>query len=234
MQLMEIMMETKELLIAFFSKSLEAEINEKMLYYAYSFEYEKVNEYIKGLIDIPLEDFISFVLENYKVPYLEASDVLQYSSFDDCTVNICKVFKEAGDKGFTALEAGKLLENDGIERKDGAYLKYGENHSKAAVQLGLLNCLSNKFFLSCLGYVINDIDITEQRKIITRLILRNKLVQRLLYKAIKNGHSDYNYETGFLSSSTSLRRKSNVRKVIEYLCSTDEIDLSGLLSEIVF
>ena len=227
-------METNNVLIEFFSKSFESEINEKMMYYSYSFEYEKVNEYVNNLLDIPLSVFIEFVLKNYKVPYLEASDVLQYSNFDDCTVNICKVFKDAGDKGFNALDAGKLLENDGVERKNGAYLKYGENHSKAATQLGLLCSLSNKFFLSCLGFVLNDYEPEKQKMLITRLILRNKLVQRLVYKAIKNGESSYLYETGFLSETTRIRRKSNVRKVIEYLCSSDECDLSGLLSKIVF
>lgn len=223
-----------DLLNTFFSKNFENDINEKMMYYSYSFEHHLINEYIEKLLSTPLVSFLNFIFENYKVPYLEAVDVVQFSNIEDCTAKICTVIKEAGDKGYTSLEVGKLLENDGIVRKDGAYLKYGENQAKTAVQFGLLTQISNKFFLSCIGYVFADLTEDEQRRLLTRLILRNKLVQRLFYKAEKNGSSEYLYETGFLSETTRLRRKSNVKTIISFVCNTDEMDLSGMLSKIMF
>ena len=227
-------METHKLLTQFFSKSKENEINNKMMFYSYNFEYDVVLEYVKNLINTPLKEYLFYLLSNYHVPFLEANDVLQYSNFDDCTINICKVFKEAGDKGFSALEAGKLLENDGIERKDGAYTKYGENHCKTATSLGILNCLSNKYFLSCIGFVLNDLNEYEQKLLISRLILRNNLIKRLVYKSLKNGSASYEFETGFLSDSTRNRRKSNVKKLITILQNSDEISLKTILNTIEF
>lgn len=218
----------------FFSKEFENRINEEMMYYSNVFKFEEVLHYINELIDTPLESFIDYLVKNYKVPYLEPSDVFQFSNLDDSTKKVCLVIKEAGDKGYTALEVGKLLENDGVERDNRAYLKYGENQAKTGNQLGLLTRISNKFFLSCIGFVLNELEYEKQELLIRRLMLRNKLVQRLIYKAIVSGKSDYSYETGFLSDSTRLRRKSNVKTVIIYICSTKEIDLSGLLSKIVF
>ena len=223
-----------EIIKIFFEKTFEKEINDKMMYYSYSFEYEKVMDYINKIINIPLSFFIEYIISNYNVFYLEASDVFQFSNLEDCTSNLCKVIKSFGDKGYTVLEIGKLLENDGILRKDGAYTKYGENQSKTGCQLGLLNNISNKFFLSCIGNVFNELSEDDKNKLLRRLMLRNKLVQRLLYKASKTGNANYNFETGFLSESTRLRRKSNVRMVIEYICSTNETDLTGLLCKIAF
>ena len=223
-----------EILKGFFSYKFEKDINDKMMYYSYRFEYGSVLSYIYELLNISLMDYVDFIIQNYKVPYLEASDIFQFSNFDDCTKNICRVIKEAGDKGYVALDIGKLLENDGLERKDGAYIKYGENQAKTAVQLGLLNLLSNKFFLSCFGFVFNDLSDEMQSKFINRLILRNKLIQRLIYKSKTNGKAEYSYEAGFLSQSTLLRRKSNVKTIINILSSTKECDLSGILSRIVF
>ena len=159
---------------------------------------------------------------------------MQFSDFDDCTVKMCKILKDAGDKGFGHLEIGKLLENDGIERKDGAYIKYGENHSKTATQLGLLNQMSNRYFLSCLGYIFNDLSDENKEKLICRLILRNKHVRRLVYKCYFNEKVSYCDETGFLSQKTMLRRKSNVKKVINILKENKEYDLKEILSKIDF
>ncbi len=221
-------------LSVFFKKSFEKEINDKMMYYSYKFENDLVFDYIDFLIKTPLNEFIEFIMKNYNVNYLEAADIVQFSSLEDSTKKVCSVIKEAGDKGFQSLEVGKLLENDGIERKDGAYLKYGENQAKTGCQLGLLVLISNKFFLSCLGYVFNELDDEKKDKLLRRLILRNKLVQRLIYKAYKNGKSSYHSETGFLSESTRNRRKSNVKTLIAYFCDTNECDLSGLKSSIEF
>ena len=204
----------------FFDKRIEEEINKKMLYYSYSFEYELVMNYVRSLLDISLVEFINFITENYDVSYLESKDVLQFSSLDDFTSNICACLKEEGDEGFGFLEIGKFLENDGIIRKDGAYLKYGENHSKTACEIGLLFCLSGKYFLSCLGYIFNDLKDVDKDELLARLFLRNKLIKRLIYRWKINGSASYNNEVGFLSESTKLRRKSNVKKIVEFIGSS--------------
>ena len=129
---------------------------------------------------------------------------------------------------------GKFLENDDIKRTDCAYTKYGENHAKTACQLGLLHCIDKKYFVSCLGYVIGDLSEEKQKKLLNRLLLRNKLIKRLIYKCYHNNVVIYNDEVGFLKDSTKLRRKSNVKKMIEIIKSNNECDLTYLLEKIHF
>ena len=53
-------METHKLLTQFFSKSKENEINNKMMFYSYNFEYDVVLEYVKNLINTPLKEYLFY------------------------------------------------------------------------------------------------------------------------------------------------------------------------------
>lgn len=205
----------KKVLDDFFSCSFESEINKKMMYRNYEFELSKVLFYVKQLLEIDFDDFIQYIISNYNVHYLTSEDVLQYSDFTDATVNICKSLKMFGDNGYRFLEIGKILQNDGVIRNDVAYRKYGENHSKTAENIGLLQKIEYTYYLSCLGYVLEYLTDLELTDLINRLILRNRLVQRLIYRSVNNGESSYSFECGFLKEKTAIRRKSNIRKLVQ-------------------
>lgn len=222
------------LLKSFFDLSFENEINNKMLYYSYIFEYDRVKNYVMNLLEISLGDYVDYLCKNYDVSYLESKDVLQFSNFDDFSTNICRVIKKNGDSGFNVLEIGKYLENDGVSRKDGAYIKYGENHAKTAKEIGLLFSISNKYFLSCIGNIFNDLDDELRNKLMTRLFLRNKLIRRIIYRWKQDGYAVYFDEVSFLSNSTQVRRKSNVKKIIEYLSKSKEYNFCELLENTKF
>ncbi len=203
-----------ELLKKFFSKEFELVINEKMMYRNYKFEILEVSSYVKKILEIDYDEFIQFAIDNYDVHYLTPDDVLQYSDFADATINICKIFKDSGDNGYRFIETGKMLQNDGISRNDMAYRKYGENHSKTSENLGLLQKIGFTYYLSCLGYILDLLTQEEAEKLVCRLILRNKLVRRLIYRSITSNNASYHAECGFLKIKTANRRKSNVRKLI--------------------
>lgn len=227
-------MEENNILFDFFNRNFEKSINEKMMYYSYSFEFEIVNKFILDVANIPLKSFLNYMREHYNISFLEPKDVIQFSNLSDCTTNICRKFKTNGDSGFNALEVGRMLEDDGVERKSGALVKYGENHAKTATELGLLQCMDNKFFLSCFGYVFNELSDEKKIDFLIRLILRNKLVWRLIYKAITRGSSNYYSETGFLSKSTQVRRKSNVKHLFDFLYKSNDENMNGILDLIKF
>lgn len=226
--------DTTSLLKDFFTKSFEKSINEQMMFYSYRFEYGKMAEYIHSLVEVPLDHYVDYIISNYDVSYLSAEDIVQFSNFDDCTSRLCSLLKSQGDKGIKHLEAGMLLENDGLERNEAAYVKYGENHLKTALQLGLLQYDSGVYFLSCVGYIINDFSDQIKRDLLCRLILRNKLIKRFLYKITKFGHAAYSEEAGFLKESTMNRRRSNVKKLIEILTSLSDNSAVRKLTEVVF
>jgi two-component sensor histidine kinase len=56
------------------------------------------------------------------------------------------------------LEIGKALFTDDVERKEGAYFKFGENQVKGASFHGLTHCYYKKWFLTCLGYLYPELD----------------------------------------------------------------------------
>lgn len=204
----------KKVLDDFFSCSFESEINKKMMYRNYEFELSKVLFYVKQLLEIDFDDFIQYIISNYNVHYLTSEDVLQYSDFTAATINICKTFKIFGDGGYRFIEIGKMLQNDGIIRNDMAYRKYGENHAKTAENIGLLQKIDYTYYLSCLGYILEYLTQIEINNLIDRLIIRNKLVQRLIYRSFIDGKSSYSFECGFLKEKTAIRRKSNIKKLI--------------------
>lgn len=217
----------------FFSRSFEKAFNEKMLYRNYVFDSISAAQYLTDLLSAPYSNFISYMIDNYNVSYLSPEDVLQYSSFDDATTNICAAIKKHNDEGFKALEIGKFLEDDGKERKDTAYIKYGENHAKTAESLGLVFNLSNVYFLSCIGYSLDTLSDKERRELLARLIIRNRLVQRLIYRSLSEKQSSFMKETDFLTESTANRRKSNNRYLFQFISSIYP-DCTAMFSSIIF
>ena len=128
----------QEMLSLFYSKSYENEINELMLDKTYSFEQAEIVRYARQLIDIPVEEYIKWLDNSFSGLSISYEDAVQYSKLDDATDNIVRYMIDAGDMGYTHVEIGKLLQNDGVERTSGTDTKYGENHAKTAKYLGYL------------------------------------------------------------------------------------------------
>ena len=124
------------------------------------------------------------------------------------------LIKKNGDSGFKFVETGKMLLDDGVDRNDVAYRKYGENHAKTAANLGLLQVNEHTYYLSCIGYIFNELDYNIKTELLFRLILRNKLIKRLLFKVNRDGQALYKKEVSFLKESTINRRKSNVKRIL--------------------
>lgn len=168
------------------------------------------------MIQVPVEKYVDYIVEKQEKEQILSKDVFQFSSFDDATVRICEKLKEIDNPGVKFLEAGKLLLDDGKERKDGAYVKYGENHLKTAEMFGLSFELCHIYYLSGIGYVFVELDSESQIELLVRLILRGKLMARVL-QASQNGKVNMREFLFMLSDSTYIRRSSNIKRVISYL-----------------
>ncbi|AEV30224.1 hypothetical protein SpiGrapes_2461 [Sphaerochaeta pleomorpha str. Grapes] len=224
-------MSNSELLL-FFSGTYEKSLNGKMLYRNYKLPEDEVISYIDRISNYPFLDFLDIINGYNDVSYLTYDDVFQFSSFEDATCNICKVIKNAGDEGYSCIEIGKMLENDGKQRKDGAYTKYGENHAKTACQLGLLHSMSNVYFLTCIGACVNDLPIDISEKFISRICLRNNLIKKIIRRIHTAGQASYFSEVDFLCQSTAERRSSNVKTVIRYIAT--HADTEGFFEALSF
>ena len=123
---------------------------------------------------------------------------------------------------------GKLLQDDGKERTDAAYVKYGENHSKFAKELGLAFELCNTYYLSGVGYIYLELTEEDKERLLMRLMIRSTLIKRL-YQASQNGTVNLREFLYMLADSTYLRRKSNIKKVMGYIETSSEMDFSSFV-----
>lgn len=222
-----------DIIVDFFNKKYEKSINKKTLYYDYVLPTQEVLQYVKDVIAVPVDMIVDYIKENDKNETIVAADVFQFSDFEDATFRVCSLIKEVNNPGLTCLDVGKLLLNDGLTRKEGALVKYGENHAKAATLIGLLFELTHTYFLSIYGYVLECLTEEEKEQLLVRLILRNKLISRLI-KVGSLGRVDMRQFLYMLSDSTYLRRRSNMRKVLSVLQKCNEFEFKPIIDNLIF
>lgn len=213
----------------FFTKKYEEKVNKNILYYTFS--HDEVKMYVERVISEPLDRYVAYIKALSEKEAIKAEDVFQFSSIEDATDNFCEKLKAIDNPGLTHLEVGKLLQDDGKERKDGAYVKYGENHSKMAKELGLAFELCNTYYLSGIGYIYTELTDNQKQQFLTRMILRSKLVVRL-FQASQNGNVNMREFLYMLADSTYIRRRSNIKKVVDYLIQSNDEAISIFVESI--
>lgn len=211
----------------FFNREDEIRINEKMMYYDYQFPKEKVSKYINDIINIPLENFINFVIYKIKVSNLTPDDICQFSNFEKCTDLLCKILIKNGDKGVNYFECGALLLNDGVTRKKNALIKYGENQLKTGRMLGLIYSVSHTFYVGCIGYVYITLPEEKKEKLLRRLLLRAPLFCYIIQQAL-NKKVVLKELLNVISETTYQRRKGNIKRLFGILFNSDEYDFSKI------
>ncbi|MCM1126495.1 MAG: hypothetical protein NC429_08470 [Lachnospiraceae bacterium] len=221
-----------DIIVEFYSGKYEEKINKKSLYYSYDFPRQEVVGYVEKIISEPIDRYIAYIKGLKKIEQITAKDVFQFSDMKHATVVICEKVKAHNNLGMKYIDIGKILLDDGKVRKDGAYTKYGENHVKTAEAMGLFFELSRTYFLSCLGYIYCDLPNEDRDKLLTRLLLRNRLIIRLV-QASENGNINAREFFYMLSDSTYLRRRSNVKAVLNILKSSEEYNFKDFVNKII-
>lgn len=221
----------EDIVETFFSKGYEKKINENILYY--KFPESEVREYARNIIREPLSSYVSYVLNDSVKEQVISKDVVQFSNWDDATINICRKLKDINNPGVNFFDAGKLLLDDGKDRKDTAVIKYGENHIKTCAEIGLAFQYYKTYYLSGIGYIYVGMEAQDREKLITRLIIRSKLIKRLI-QTTKLGNVELRDFLYMLSDSTYLRRRSNMKNMVDILYHAEDPDLNILIERIQF
>ena len=227
------MLEEKSLIEDFFEKTYEAFINEEMLKYEYSFPEDEVESYVLALISIPYKKFIDYICENYCSNPITSASIPQISNYNDCTTGVIKVLLDNNDPGLECRYIGRELFDDDIERNDGAYTKYGENHVKGAEFHGLTHCIHNRWFLTCLGRIYPSFDEEVKQLLFARTLLRNPFFYIVVSNAINNDVNIYNY-MGDLSPATRKRRSSSCIHFLNIIlkqCELENISIHDIYYE---
>lgn len=213
----------------FFSRKYEETVNKNILFYV--FPKEEVATYVEQVIEEPLPRFLTYMDKLSERDRIESGDVFQFSDLEDGTSVFCEKMRKTDNPGMKFIDIGRLLLDDGKVRKDGALVKYGENHAKTAEMLGLSFRLCKTYYLSGIGYIYAELPEDKQEKFLIRLVLRNKLVTRL-FQASKNGNVNMREFLYMLSDSTYLRRKSNIKAILRVLDDSKEVDFSNFIENI--
>ena len=208
----------------FFSRSFESSLNEKLFLRNYVLDTASVLSYIEELLSIPEVAFIECAIHSGAPSFISFQDVVQYSSLENATSKICQILLDTENNGLSYIEIGRLLLDDGKQRKNPALRKYGENHAKTAFELGLVQCLYNNNYLSCLGYVYNQLGKDARHELMRRTILRNNFIRKILFKASRGFVSLHN-EMSFLAESTVKRRLPNIKQLLSMVKGRDSLPL---------
>lgn len=89
----------------------------------------------------------------------------------------------------------------------------------------------NTYYLSCLGEIYIDLEETDREHLLNRLILRSNLISRMI-QASQNGKINMREFLYMLSDNTYLRRKSNIKKMVNYLYHSDEYNFDVFIAKI--
>ncbi len=219
-------------LTEFFKYELEVTTKKNILTGNVSPILATVQAHIDELIAIPVNYYIEYITASCKREPIMAADVFQFSDIEDATINVCKAVCQH-NCGYSIQEIGALLLDDGTHRSTTALNKYGENHIKTAESFGLAFRVNRRqYFLTSTGMVFCDLTEHQRKKLLIRLILRNKLMLQLILVA-QNGPFELDAFLYDLSRTTYLRRRTNIKRIITLLQESTEYDFSFLATNII-
>lgn len=158
---------------------------------------------------------------------INASEVVQYSSFANSTSEITHILKYETN-GLTFEDLGYLL--IGSKTKVAA-VKYGENQAKTARVFSLVKFEDSKPIVvknTSLGDMFPLLNENTQKKLLSILCLRDPVViNAIAYNKFKK--TSIEDICSCLSSSTFIRRKMNVFKLLKLALENVDDDLLGII-----
>lgn len=175
-------------------------------------EQKNINSYeqlISKLKDTSLSELKLIVKESDDM-VITPANIPQYSNYDNATINLISYLRKSGNFGPDFAEVGRhyLIS----KRTDLAYKKYGENHSKTAVLLGLATLTKDslyKVYLSRLGLLVEREPIEKQKELIQKLAIGIPIIQKSIKSNFKEKEQLVEVLKQYLSESTALRRLGN-------------------------
>ena len=205
----------REYIARFMTRSFEKSVDYYMLSDKnYVVPKQKVKDYICKVLAIPYFEFIEYVKENKGV--IEDDQLTQSSNFAACSSEMCQVIESQGNLGMRFVDIGQQFPQYIKQKNEVAYRKYGENQVKTSAQLGLTFEYYDFWYLTCVGYVYNELDLQQQEALLARTVLRIPLYQDLLLRLFKSDVflTDYMKQ---LAPSTKGRRSGSIMRLLD-LC----------------
>lgn len=219
----------REYIVRFMTRSFEKSVDYYMLADKnYMVPRQRVREYIARVLSIPYSSFIDFIRDNKGI--IEDDQLTQSSNFAACSTEMCAAIESKGNPGMRFVDIGQLFPQYIKQHNDTAFRKYGENQVKTSAQLGLTFEYYDYWYLTCVGYVFNELDLQEQVSLLARTILRTPLYQDLVLKLLTGDVflTDYMKQ---IAPSTQGRRAGSIMRLLDIClneCKSENIKYHDL------
>lgn len=169
---------------------------------------------ISVINSVSIEQYINVIDDLEYLDAIEPSQVPQFSDFNAGVYRVPELLEFAPD-GMTFEKVGYQLIKCTTE---GAGVKYGENHSKLAETMELVEITKrpSKVVSTVLGKYLVKFTPEEKNDILRRLAIRQYLAQKIIHDSADKKIC-YREAVGKLSSATALRRRNNVRVYLNFI-----------------
>lgn len=172
---------------------------------------------INDLLNVSRKEICEYI-ESIEQKPVTKHNIPQYSSYTNGTVELLRYLRMSGDYGPTFLEVGEhFLDN---RHKQNAYIKYGENHSKLAEELGIVEIRKigkKRVFLTSVGRTIEKLDDVQKEDCIAKMAGMIPIVQEAIKLKITDAKELEALLKKYLSPVTCVRRRRNTWILIEKL-----------------
>lgn len=165
------------------------------------------------LLNVESEEIIRIFQKIGLVFEISHGDVPQFSNLEDCVFRVPLMVKDCGIDELSYTQLGFMLRTK--PRKEGADMKYGENQSKTAAQMGLCSINHSRILPSYLGVAYCNLDKELQMRLLPKLIL---FIPYIFNQYATNAkYEDIIASVSFLSQSTQKRRLTNIWSLINHV-----------------
>jgi hypothetical protein len=164
---------------------------------------------------VPLEHLFEIVATIDSDMAFTPADIPCFSTFENGANRMTELLEFAPD-GLSFSEIGyQLIKASHI----GAQTKYGENHAKLAQMMSLVSITNTRPAIvnsTPWGRFLLKYTLEDKCDVLKKLLLRNAFIQKLIAEAF-NGFVSYRNISQCLSDSTSYRRRTSVKILVEYI-----------------
>lgn len=184
------------------------------------------------IYSLSVENILDIIKSNQnELRSISAANIPQFSN-PDVIFKVLKVVIDSESNDLNFERIGYYLRPRGT--KPGALRKYGENHYKFAMDLGLVT-EKRPFSATDLGLAFYLMEDTDKRLAIQKkLVLRVPIIQQALLTAETDMIDMAVLMRQYLKESTVKRRSSNVRKLLHYIMDNADVDLQHTLNNIIW
>lgn len=200
---------TEALIISFYSHKLHVE-DTCNLQYPSDGMIGLCEDIFSCLLNVKCEEIVRVIQKIGPVFEISHGDVPQFSSLEDCVYKVPLLVKDCGIDELCYTQLGFMLRTK--PRKEGADMKYGENQSKTAAQMGLCSIKNARIYPSCLGVSYCNLDKESQMDLLPKLIIFIPYIYNQFASNAK--YEDIITSVSFLSQSTQKRRLTNIWSLI--------------------